>query len=53
MQKKVESFRRGERWFNSLYDSYNGWSGYARWANSFNLREGIKKEIIEVIWDKI
>lgn len=53
MRKKIRLFEKGDRYFNSLFDSYQGWQAYAKWANTHRLRNEIKKEIVDIIWGKI
>ena len=50
---KIIQFKKGETEFTALFDSFQGWQAYAKWANTYNLRESIKKEIISTVWDKI
>ena len=53
MRRKVNFFREGIIDFYTLFESYHGWQAHASWANTYKLREQIKKEIISIIWDKI
>ena len=53
MRKKIYLFKRGEIYFDSLSDSYQGWQAYAKWADTYKLRNKIKIEIIDIIWNKI
>jgi len=53
MRKKINQFKEGLMGFHSLFESYQGWQAYAKWGNTHKLREKIKREIIDVIWDKI
>ena len=53
MRKKIQIFKKGEIYFDSLFDSYQGWQAYAKWANTHKLREKIKRKIIDIIWDRI
>jgi len=53
MQKKIKSYEKGDLSFSSVFDSYQGWQAYARWANTYGLREEIKRMIIDELWDKI
>jgi len=48
MQAKVNKLRdrRGSYW--KLMKSYQGWQAYSKWANSFNLRKNILKNIQEI-----
>lgn len=45
MQKRLNSLKTGEIPYWKLMESYQGWQAYAKWANSFNLRKEILKEI--------
>jgi RNA-directed DNA polymerase len=53
MLRKITLFKKGEIDFRDLYEIYQGWQAYAKWANTSNLRDKIKGEIIDAIWDKI
>jgi len=53
MRKKINLFKKGIIGFCTLFEIYQGWQAYAKWANTHKLREKIKKEIINVSWDKI
>ncbi len=53
MKKKVELYKQGIIDFSTLKESYQGWQAYARWADTYKLREEIKKKIIDILWDKI
>ena len=53
MKRKIELFKKGEMDFRDLYESYQGWQAYAKWANTHKLRKEIKGEIIDTIWSKI
>ena len=53
INNKITSFALGEKDFRSMMDSYQGWQGYAKCANSYKLREKLKRKIIDVIWNKI
>mgnify|MGYP001600114562 CR=1 FL=1 len=51
--KKIIAYERGDATFNSVFNSYQGWQAYAKWANTCKLREKIKRDIIDALWDKI
>ncbi len=53
MRRKIHLFKEGVLGFRSLIESYQGWQAYARWANTYNLREQIKKEIIDIVCNKV
>ena len=53
MRKKIYLFKKGVIDFGTLYDSHQGWQAYAKWANTHKLRQKIKMEIINALWDKI
>ena len=53
MQRKVQLYREGECNFSKLFDSYQGWKAYARWGHTYKLRESLKREIIDIVWDKM
>lgn len=45
MQKKIDEMKNNEITYWGLMESYQGWQAYVKWANSFNLRKEILKEI--------
>ena len=53
MRRKIYLFKKRYIDFSQLFNSYQGWQAYAQWANTHKLREEIKKEIIEIIWNRI
>lgn len=53
MLKKVDCFRNGEIGIRYFVEIYQGWSAYAKWADSYDLREKVKCKIIDLIWDKV
>lgn len=53
MNKKIEAYKENKMWFGNLKESYQGWQAYARWANTYMLREEMKLKIIDMLWDKI
>jgi len=53
MEKKVELYKKEMIDFSTLFESYQGWQAYARWGDTHKLRNKIKREIINVIWDRI
>ena len=50
---KIKLLKIGKKDFNSIINSYQGWQGYAKCANSYKLREEIKRKIIDAAWAKI
>ncbi len=53
MNQKIELYKNNKKDFSSLKESYQGWQGYAKWANTHELRQEVKKKIIDALWDKI
>lgn len=53
INNKIKLFKSGEINFHSTMASYQDWQGYAKCANSYKLREEIKRKIINIIWNKI
>jgi len=49
MKRKIQQFIEGRISLEELSRSFQGWNAYAKWANSFNLRTKIFKEICEII----
>ena len=48
MLKRITALRNYEISYWSLMNSYQGWQAYVKWANSFNLRRRMLKEIYEI-----
>ena len=46
MLRKIELFMQGEISFKQIMESYQGWQAYASEGNTFDLRNQIKKEIV-------
>ena len=36
---KINEYEKGEVEYNNLFESFQGWNAYARWADSYKLRE--------------
>ena len=53
MQKKINSYERGDNSFSSVFNSYQGWQAYAKWANTTSLRKRVKSRIINALWNKL
>ncbi len=53
MNYKVSLYKNNKKSFSSIKDSYEGWKGYAKWANTYRLREKIKKDIVDALLNKI
>ncbi|MBS3089690.1 hypothetical protein J4461_02290 [Candidatus Pacearchaeota archaeon] len=53
MKKRVELYRKGIIDFSTIKNSFQGWQAYARWGNMHRLREKIKIEIIDILWEKL
>ncbi len=53
MRRKIELYRKGIISFETIFNSYHGWFAYAIWADTYNLRNRIKMEIIDLLIDKI
>lgn len=49
MHYKIKEYGKENKGFGSLFDSYKGWQAYARWANTFNLRNKVKEEMISTL----
>ncbi len=53
MQRKLDLYKSGAWSFDSILESYQGWQAYAKWANSYKLREKVKLKIASLLLDKI
>lgn len=49
IQQKVLNYDNRDLGFGSMFDSYQGWQAYARWADSYNLRDKIKIEMVDTL----
>jgi len=47
MKRKIEMFKRGGISKEDFIESFQGWSAYAKWANTFKLRREIIKQLID------
>jgi len=43
--RKINSYNEGEISLDKLFESFEGWSAYAKWSNSYNLRKNLIKKI--------
>ena len=53
MQRKIALYKEGGLSFTDISASYQGWQGYAKWANTYKKREKIKRNIIYILWEKV
>ncbi len=53
IKNKISNYKLRSITFSQLKDSYQGWQAYAKWANTYKLRNKVKKEIVDIIWNKI
>ncbi|MEK6824514.1 MAG: RNA-directed DNA polymerase [Patescibacteria group bacterium] len=51
--RKINAFKKDKKEFRPLLESYQGWQAHARWANTYKLREKVKRKIIDVILEKL
>src|SRR3989338_5215996 len=52
MKRKINLFKEGVIEFRTLAEIYQGWQAYAKWVSTHKLREKIKREIVDIIWNK-
>lgn len=45
MRRKLELFKQGELDEDAMWDSFQGWQAYAKWANTYRLRHKLRNEI--------
>ena len=38
---KIQEYEKGEVDYNNLFESFQGWNAYAKWANSYRLRQNL------------
>ena len=46
MENKINLFNKKEISSRKLLESFQGWSAYAKWADSFKIRKEILKKLI-------
>ncbi len=51
MKRKIGLYRDGKMGFGDIFYSYRGWKAYSVWAESYKLRERLKREIIDILWN--
>jgi retron-type reverse transcriptase len=44
---KIECYKNGEMSHDKMLESFQGWQAYAKWANTYKLRENIFEKIVE------
>ncbi len=50
MERKIEICKKGLISNNKLMESFQGWKAYAKWANSYKLREDFQNEIDKILF---
>ena len=50
MEIKIKMFNEGLITENKLLGSFQGWKAYAKWANSYKLREDFQNEIDKILF---
>ena len=45
MQKKINSYEKGDISFSLVFNSSKGWEAYAKWANTYKLREKMLEKV--------
>jgi len=53
MKRKINLYKESKQSFTKTFDSHKGWQAYAKWGNTYKLRENIKMQIIEELMKKI
>lgn len=48
MRRKIDDLKNDKISYWGLMESFQGWQAYVKWANSFNLRKEILKEIYRI-----
>ena len=49
---QIKLYKEGILPYEKLLESYQGWQAYAKWANTYKLREKISAEIKLIIYEK-
>jgi len=45
MERKINLFNQGKISYEKLFEIFQGWNAYAKWANSYRLRKDISSKI--------
>jgi hypothetical protein len=53
MRKSIEDYQKKEISKEAVLESFLGWNAYAKWANSYALRNRLKMSIINDLLNKI
>lgn len=53
MLRNIATFERDESPYRCLMESFIGWKGYAKWANTFGLRKKFLKRIAKAKYQKL
>ena len=53
MRRKIKRYKEGIKRFEDIFEIYKGWQAYAKWGNTYKLREQIKKEIVDILWERV
>src|SRR3989344_2514821 len=53
MRKRVSAYKEREICFGQLFNSFKGWQAYAKWANTYKIQENFKRQIINLLWNRI
>lgn len=48
MLRKIDMFREHSLNYRKLYEIFQGWNAYAKWANAFKIREDVFRRIYEL-----
>ena len=46
MLLKIEKYEKGKITKGKIIESFQGWSAYSKWGNSYNLKERLKVKLI-------
>jgi len=53
MFRKIRAYKNGKMSFERIFEIYKGWEAYAKWSNSYKLRNKAKRAIIDILWNKV
>ena len=53
MERKIKFYEEGKRNFEDIFESFKGWEAYAKWGENHKITNSLKKEIIEILWEKV
>jgi len=50
MLSKIERYKKGEMTYEKILESFQGWQAYAKWANTYKIRERLFKRVVKKLY---